>query len=145
MRHTPPNLTARTSRFPPSSVVSFQACWLCIEFQVSEFSLSRFNNRSLKEIGKILIFLLATVMLGALIAPALFWAGQMALHYSGAHGLVSWQNQDGEWIAKGPLSFLASDFQRYFNRAILIAAFALLPPLVRSLRIASREQLGLRP
>jgi len=84
----------------------------------------------LKDIGKILLYLIATVLLGALLAPALFW---------GAHALT-------DRIANQRLiQFLAeTDFQRFFNRAVLISAFVLLWPLVRSLRIRNFfDDLGL--
>jgi membrane protease YdiL (CAAX protease family) len=97
----------------------------------------------LKEIGKILLYLIATVVLGALIAPPLYWLGQGVLHYGAQHGWVAFHNDNGDWKAAGHLAFLASKFRRYFDRAILISAFALLWPLVRSLKIRSWRDLGL--
>lgn len=97
----------------------------------------------MKEIGKILAYLFLTVVLGALIAPALFWLGQLALSYAADYGFVTFQNNGGRMDVNGSLSFLASPFQRYFNRAILIAAILLVWPLVRSLGIRSRNALGL--
>jgi membrane protease YdiL (CAAX protease family) len=84
----------------------------------------------LKEIGKILLYLIATVVLGALFAPVLFW---------GSHALAhAMQNQRFTAFIEG------TDFQRFFNRAVLVAAFALLWPLVRALHIRNfREDLGL--
>jgi membrane protease YdiL (CAAX protease family) len=84
-----------------------------------------------KDLGKLFIYLLATVLLGALMAPALFW---------GAH-LVAAQSGDGviaQFVAK-------TDFQRFFNRAVLIAALLLLIPLIRAIRIPDRAALGLEP
>ena len=82
----------------------------------------------MKEAGKILAYLAAVLCLGALLAPPLWWVGQaLAPHVLG-------------------LAFLReTDFQRFFNRAMLIAAIALLWPAIRWLRIGSRKELGLEP
>lgn len=48
--------------------------------------------------------------------------------------------------ARGILPFLGeTEFQKYFNRAVLIAALALLWPTIRSLRIQGVRELGLEP
>ena len=99
----------------------------------------------MKEIGKIFLYLIATVVLAALIAPPLYWGGQAALHYASHHGLVAFHTEHGQSVATGKLAFLAQKFRRYFDRAILIAAFVLLWPLARSLKINSRSGLGLSP
>ena len=75
----------------------------------------------MKEVAKIFAYFAGVVLLGALLAPPLFWAGNAVAFF----GDVS--------------------FQRYFNRAILIAALALLWPAVRSLRIKGWRDLGLEP
>ena len=65
-------------------------------------------------------------MLGATLAPWLFWAGQSASHFK-------------------YLGFLANtDFQRFFNRSILVSAFLLLIPLVRWIGPQRLQNLGLR-
>jgi membrane protease YdiL (CAAX protease family) len=75
---------------------------------------------------KILIYLLATVLLGAALAPWIFWAGQYALQFKF-------------------LGFLsATDFQRFFNRSVLISAFLLLFPTVRWIGAKRFSNLGLR-
>jgi len=72
-----------------------------------------------KEIGKILVYFGAVLILGALLAPLLFWAAQGA-------------------IAGGNLLFLKKyEFQKYFNRAVLVAAVVLLWPMLRWLRVPS--------
>lgn len=71
----------------------------------------------LKEIGKILVYLVLVVVLGALLAPPLYWAGN-------AIGSPDF------------LRFLTeTPFQRYFNRAVLIAAVLLLWPMIRWLDV----------
>jgi uncharacterized protein len=81
----------------------------------------------LKDSVRLLVYLLATVLLGALLAPPLYW---------GAHSL----------IAHGTFTFLARyDFETYFHRALLIAALVLLWPLARSLEIRKLEDLQLTP
>ena len=75
----------------------------------------------LKALGQIILYLAATVLAGALLAPLLFWAAQSA----GA------ELQDATVTA-----FLARiDFQRYFDRSVMITALLFLWPLLRVLRI----------
>jgi membrane protease YdiL (CAAX protease family) len=79
----------------------------------------------LKDLGKILAYFFGVIVLGALLAPILYWAGQAV-------------------AGKGVLQFLAKvDFQKFFNRGVLIAALALLWPTIRWLRIGSVRELGL--
>jgi membrane protease YdiL (CAAX protease family) len=81
----------------------------------------------LKEIAKIFAYLVAVVLLAAALAPPLYWAGQAV-------------------AARGVMPFLAeTDFQKFFNRAALIAAIALLWPTIRWLRIAGWRDFGLLP
>jgi membrane protease YdiL (CAAX protease family) len=81
----------------------------------------------LKEIGKILLFLIGSVLLGAILAPPLFWVGN--------------------WIAGlgGPDFLSETPFQRYFNRAVLVGFVILLWPTIKSLRVRSLREFGLRP
>ena len=81
----------------------------------------------MKEVAKIIAYFVGVVLLGALLAPPLFWAGNALAQ-------------------RGVLPFLGEvPFQRYFNRAILIAAVLLLWPTVRSLRIGGWRDFGLQP
>jgi membrane protease YdiL (CAAX protease family) len=81
----------------------------------------------LRELAKIIAYLVAVVLLGALLAPLLYWAGNALA--------------DG-----GTFRFLGDvSFQRYFNRAVLVAALVLLWPTVRSLRLGGWRDLGLEP
>jgi len=76
---------------------------------------------SLKALGQILLYLAASVLIGALLAPPLYW-----LAHALAGGLHS-QALDG---------FLQrTDFERFFHRSMTIAALALLWPLLRALKI----------
>lgn len=85
------------------------------------------NTGSLKEVAKIIAYFVGVVLLGAVLAPPLYWAGNAL-------------------AAGGTLTFLGEvPFQRYFNRAILIAAVLLLWPTVRSLKIGGWRELGLQP
>jgi membrane protease YdiL (CAAX protease family) len=85
----------------------------------------------LKALGQILLYLVATVLVGALLAPPLFWIAHAAaaqFHNAQLDALVA-----------------KTEFQRYFDRGILIAALALLWPLLQALRIEDFEYgLGLR-
>jgi membrane protease YdiL (CAAX protease family) len=79
----------------------------------------------LKNAARLLVYLLATVLVGALLAPCLFWGAQ-------------W------FIAHGLLTFLARyDFETFFHRALLVAAVILLWPLIRSLEVRRRSDLQL--
>ena len=72
-------------------------------------------------------YFVATILIAALIAPLLFWAAQSLT----AHG----------WFP-----FLAQfDFERFFHRALLIAALALLWPFLRMSKVRSMSDLGLVP
>jgi membrane protease YdiL (CAAX protease family) len=75
---------------------------------------------------KILAYLIGTVVLGATVAPWLFWVGQYASHFK-------------------YLGFLANtDFQRFFDRSVLVSAFLLLIPLLRWIDLQRLQNLGLR-
>jgi membrane protease YdiL (CAAX protease family) len=78
----------------------------------------------LRPIVNIVAYFAAVVLLGALLAPWLHAAAQVVA----GHG----------WMR-----FLSEvEFQKYFNRSLLIAALVLLWPLVRTMRIASWAQLA---
>jgi len=70
-------------------------------------------------------YFVATVVIGALLAPILFWSAQSLA----AHGVFS---------------FLTKyDFETFFHRALLVAAVLLLWPLLRSCQVRSAADLGL--
>ena len=81
----------------------------------------------MKDLAKIFGYLAAVIVLGALLAPPLYWAAQ--------------------WLAgHGIFPVLAEfKFQKFFNRAALLAALLLLWPTIRALRIGSWRDLGLAP
>jgi len=79
-----------------------------------------------KDAVRLLVYLLATVLLGALLAPPLFWGAQSL-------------------IANGSLTFLRRfDFETFFHRSLLVAALILAWPLVRSLSVRSRVDLKIQ-
>jgi len=81
----------------------------------------------LKDAARLAAYFAATILFGALIAPFFFWTGQWMV----AHGLFP---------------FLAKvDFESFFHRAILIAAAALLWPLLRITGTRSMADLQLAP
>lgn len=85
------------------------------------------SRNSLKDLAKILAYFVAVVVLGALVAPPLFWAGKSLAD-------------------AGTLPFLKDVvFQRFFNRAVLVAAIVLLWPTIRWLKIGGVRELGLEP
>ena len=81
----------------------------------------------MKDTARLAAYFAATILIGALLAPLLFWAGQSLA----AHGVFS-------FLAK-------SDFETFFHRAVLIAAAVLLWPLLRLSNVRSRTDLGLTP
>jgi membrane protease YdiL (CAAX protease family) len=79
----------------------------------------------LKDAARLLAYFALTLLIGALLAPILFWSAQ----WLAAHNI---------------LPFLAGyDFEKFFHRALLVAAIVLLWPLLRALHIKSWSELGL--
>jgi uncharacterized protein len=75
---------------------------------------------------KLVVYLIGTVALGAALAPWLYWAGLTLSHYEA-------------------FGFLANnDFERFFNRSVLISALVLLIPFLRAIGIEQFHKLGLR-
>ena len=81
----------------------------------------------MKSLGKIVFYLLATVVLGALLAPPLYWGGHWLAH----QGILT-------WLADTP-------FRKFFHRGLLVAALFLLWPTARWLHVSSVRALGLAP
>ncbi|MGB8169295.1 MAG: CPBP family intramembrane glutamic endopeptidase [Chthoniobacteraceae bacterium] len=79
----------------------------------------------MKEIRKILLFLIGSALLGALLAPWLYWGGK-------------WLAERTHWEF-----LIEADFHKFFDRAVLIAAVLLLWPVFRSMKIGSAEELGI--
>jgi membrane protease YdiL (CAAX protease family) len=100
----------------------------------------------LKEVFKIVAYFVGVVLLGAVLAPLLYWGAHAIEPWALANGFLRWEapTPGGPIVIRGPLSFLQADFQKYFNRAMLIAAVALIWPTLRWLRV-SRADLRLRP
>jgi membrane protease YdiL (CAAX protease family) len=81
----------------------------------------------LKDVAKLTAYFVATLFVGALVAPILFWSAQSLA----AHGLFS---------------FLARfDFETFFHRALLLAAAVLLWPFLRVSQARSMADLDLAP
>jgi membrane protease YdiL (CAAX protease family) len=75
----------------------------------------------------LLAYFAATILLGALIAPLLYWAAQAL-------------------AARGIFPALAGfEFDSFFHRALIFSALTLLWPFLRSLRVKGRRDLGLEP
>jgi membrane protease YdiL (CAAX protease family) len=85
------------------------------------------NTRPLKDIAKLFAYLVAVILLGALLAPPFYWGAQ--------------------WLAgHGILRALADfKFQKFFDRAAMIAALLLLWPTIRWLDVKGWRDLGLEP
>jgi membrane protease YdiL (CAAX protease family) len=111
--------------------------------------------------GKIVLYFIAVFVLGAAIAPPLFWGVQAAKRGAEGRGWIYYETrekapkkgdrpkkepmQEVETKSRGPLRWLDAGFAKVADRATLLAALALLVPLFRSLRIRSTAELGLEP
>jgi membrane protease YdiL (CAAX protease family) len=81
----------------------------------------------LKDVAKLAAYFIATVLVGAFLAPILFWSAQSRA----AHGLFS---------------FLARyDFEAFFHRALLVSAVLLLWPFLRVSHVRRTADLDLAP
>lgn len=79
----------------------------------------------MKEAGKILTYALLVLVLGALLAPVLWWLGQWGIEQDIVPALSRFR------------------FDKYFNRAVLIVALAGLWPLMRWLGVRDWKGLGI--
>jgi membrane protease YdiL (CAAX protease family) len=79
----------------------------------------------LKDAARLLAYLVATVLFGALMAPPLYWAEQ--------------------WLASEKIfpSLANFDFEAFFHRALMLGAVLFLWPLLRSLGVRNQRDLGL--
>ena len=81
----------------------------------------------MKDAARLAAYFIAIIVVGALLAPILFWSAQAL-------------------AARGVFPFLARyDFDTFFHRAILIAAVLLLWPLLRVSKLRGVADLGLAP
>jgi len=72
-------------------------------------------------------YFVATIVIGAVLAPILFWSAQSLA----AHGVFSF--------------LVRYDFETFFHRALLVAAVVLLWPLLRVSQLRSMADLGIAP
>jgi uncharacterized protein len=80
---------------------------------------------AVKDAARLLVYFVATILLGALLAPVLFWIAN--------------------WLAARDIfpALAGFDFETFFHRALLVAALVLFWPLLRSIRIESLGDLDL--
>jgi membrane protease YdiL (CAAX protease family) len=81
---------------------------------------------------KILVYLLGTMLLGALLAPPLYLGGKQAV-------AAGWL--EGGWLDGLHGSMERARFSRYFNRSILLAGAILLWPALRWLNAGNAREL----
>jgi membrane protease YdiL (CAAX protease family) len=79
----------------------------------------------LKDAIKLLAYFVATILIGAVLAPPLYWAAQSLA----AHGVFTLLTK--------------FDFETFFHRALLLAGLLLLWPLLRSTRVRRPSDLDL--
>jgi membrane protease YdiL (CAAX protease family) len=81
----------------------------------------------LKDAAKLAAYFIATLVIGALLAPILFWSAQSLA----AHGVFPFLSR--------------YDFETFFHRALLVAAVLLLWPFLRVSHVRCPPDLGLAP
>jgi membrane protease YdiL (CAAX protease family) len=109
------------------------------------FAIAPAQCAALNAPGKIVLYFIAVFVLGAMLAPPLFWGAENLRPVAEKRGWMKYETKkDGtRGEADGWAAFLAPDFAKISNRAVLLAAVLLLWPLFRSLRIRSLAELGL--
>ena len=81
----------------------------------------------MKDAARLVAYFALTLLLGALLAPWLFWGAQRL-------------------AGDGIIPFLASfDFETFFHRSLMVAGVLLLWPLLRSIQVQNLGDLGLAP
>jgi len=80
-----------------------------------------------KDAARLAAYFIAIVLIGALLAPLLFWSAQ----WFAAHGVFP--------------SLAKYDFETFFHRAVLVAAVLLLWPLLGVSHVRGLSDLGLMP
>jgi membrane protease YdiL (CAAX protease family) len=98
----------------------------------------------LKAVAKIFAYFAAVVLLGALLAPLLYWGVHAMEPWALANGLIKYNPPDTDQPAiGGPLGWLDADFQKFFHRTMLVAAVLLLRPTWRWMGGGSLRNVGL--
>jgi membrane protease YdiL (CAAX protease family) len=90
-----------------------------------------------RSLFQILLFLAVVLLLGALLAPPLYWGGKFL-----AELIVSFKQTNTPvigWIGK---KLVSNEFGSYFDRAFLLSALGLLWPFLKWMRL-SGDRLGL--
>ena len=112
--------------------------------------------------GKIVLYFIVVLFLGALTAPPLFRGVHSLKESAEARGWITYEVREKplkkgdrppeagtpremETKTRGPARWLDASFAKVANRATLIAALALLWPLMRSLRLRGACELGIDP
>ncbi len=101
------------------------------------------TSPTLKDFGKIIFYLVATVILGALLAPPLYWGAQWlntidTSNWPASLPFLEDFRRFQPWLAELP-------FRKFFHRGLLVAAIVLLWPTARWLSLPGIAALGLRP
>jgi membrane protease YdiL (CAAX protease family) len=100
----------------------------------------------LKAVAKIFAYFAAVVLLGAVLAPLLYWGVHALEPWALANGLIKYNPPGtGQPAIGGPLRWLDADFQKFFHRTILLGAVLLLRPAWRWMGVGSLRNVGLAP
>ena len=97
-------------------------------------SIRRVRRALQNDVLKILAYVVAAMLLGALLAPWLYTMGKALAEVTEGTDVTHRKETNGfvEWLA---ISCRNAEFPRFFNRSLLLAALVLLFPLIRWLRM----------
>ncbi len=97
-------------------------------------SIRRVRRALQNDVLKILAYVVAAMLLGALLAPWLYTAGKALAEVTQGADLAQRKETNGfiEWLAAACRN---AEFPRFFNRALMISALVLLIPLIQWLRM----------
>lgn len=98
----------------------------------------------MKEVAKIIAYVLAVIPLAALLAPWVFWTFGALERWALANALENWDPLNSDVLVNGPLGFLTTDFEQCFSRTLLLTAFIVLLLVTQGFNRSNRRYLRLR-
>jgi membrane protease YdiL (CAAX protease family) len=104
------------------------------KFELSSVSIRLVPRALQSDVLKILAYVVAAMLLGALLAPWLYTAGKALAEVTQGADVAQRKETNGfiEWLASACRN---AEFPRFFNRSLMISALVLLIPLVQWLRM----------
>ena len=99
----------------------------------------------MKEVAKIIAYVLAVIPLAALCTPWVFWTLGALERWALANALENWDPLNSDVLVNGPLGFLTTDFEQCFSRTLVLTAFVVLLLATQGFNRSNRRYLRLRP